>query len=60
MTSAKFDAWSKATKVMLWDNPERQVGQVGGWWVQHLGGHMLANAEQNLSWYCKIIILQLK
>ena len=45
---------------MLWDNPERQVGQVGGWWVQHLGGHMLANVEQNLSQYCKVIILQLK
>ena len=39
MTSAKFDAWSRAPKPVLWDNLQGQGGEAGGKGVQD-GGHM--------------------
>ena len=35
----KFDAWSKAFKLVLWDNPEEWGGEGGARGVQD-GGHM--------------------
>ena len=38
----KIDAWSRALRLVLWDNPEGWGGEVGGKGIQD-GGHMYAH-----------------
>ena len=61
----KFDAWSRAPKLVLWDNPERWGEEGGGRAVQGVETHVYlwpirADVWQKKSQYFKVIILQLK
>ena len=65
MTSAKFDAWSRAPKPVLCDNLQGQGGEGGSSRVQDGGTRVHpwlthVNVWQKPSQYGKVIILQLK